>query len=134
ELSHGAIISLSLNVAMCGLVIGYLIYQFLKTTRFAEEKYIKMTTELQLKNQEVESQNEEKTVMLREIHHRVKNNLQVITSLLRLQSRETHDPKTLELFKDSTNRVVAMALIHDKMYQTKDLAKINLEEYLRTLL
>ncbi|MBK9591543.1 MAG: sensor histidine kinase [Crocinitomicaceae bacterium] len=82
----------------------------------------------------MEAQSEEKTVMLREIHHRVKNNLQVITSLLRLQSRESNDPKTLELFKDSTNRVIAMALIHEKMYQTKDLAKINLEDYLRTLL
>jgi len=127
ELSEGELISHTFNVIICGFIIAYLIYQFLKTTRFAEEKYVQMTTELQNKN-------EEKTVMLREIHHRVKNNLQVITSLLRLQSRETEDPKTLELFKDSTNRVVAMALIHDKMYQTKDLAKINLEEYLSTLL
>lgn len=127
ELSEGELISHTFNVIICGFIIAYLIYQFLKTTRFAEAKYVEMTTELQNKN-------EEKTVMLREIHHRVKNNLQVITSLLRLQSRETEDPKTLELFKDSTNRVVAMALIHDKMYQTKDLAKINLEEYLSTLL
>jgi len=133
-LSMGELISLSLNASMCGLIIAYLIYQFLKTTSYAEEKYRQLTSELKLKNIEVESQNEEKTVMLREIHHRVKNNLQVITSLLRLQAREARDPRTVELFKDSTNRVVAMALIHDKMYQTKDLAKINLEDYLKTLL
>lgn len=134
QLAKAERISLALNAGLCGVIIAYLVYQFLRTTRFAEEKYQQMTTALQDKNKEVESQNEEKTVMLREIHHRVKNNLQVITSLLRLQAREARDPRTIELFKDSTNRVVAMALIHDKMYLAKDLAKINLEDYLRTLL
>lgn len=133
-LSQGEIISLCVNGIICSSIIAYLVYQFINTNQFAETNYLRITSEMQQKNKEVELQNEEKTVMLREIHHRVKNNLQVITSLLRLQSRETHDPKTLELFKDSTNRVVAMALIHEKMYQTKDLAKINLEDYLRTLL
>lgn len=132
--TQGEIISLCINSSICGVIIAYLIYQFIHTNRYAEDKYLKITTELQQKNQEVELQNEEKTVMLREIHHRVKNNLQVITSLLRLQSREARDTKTIDLFKDSTNRVVAMALIHEKMYQTRDLAKINLEDYLRTLL
>jgi two-component sensor histidine kinase len=134
DFTQGELISLAVNVAICCLIIANLVFQFLKTTRFAEQSYLQLNEELTIKNSEVESQNEEKTVMLREIHHRVKNNLQVITSLLRLQSRETDDPKTLELFKDSTNRVIAMALIHEKMYQTKDLAKINLEDYLRTLL
>ena len=133
-LSQGELISHTLNVIICGLCIAYLIYQFLHTTNFARDKYIQLTSQLQVKNDEVQFQNEEKTVMLREIHHRVKNNLQVITSLLRLQSRELSDEKTVELFKDATNRVVAMALIHDKMYQSKDMAKINLEDYLSTLL
>ncbi|MBI3133223.1 MAG: sensor histidine kinase [Bacteroidetes bacterium] len=133
-LNQGEIISLCVNSCICSIIIAYLIYQFLNTNRFAESNYLRMTSELQQKNKEVELQHEEKTVMLREIHHRVKNNLQVITSLLRLQSREARDLETIELFKDSTNRVVAMALIHEKMYQTKDLAKINLEDYLRTLL
>lgn len=124
----------TINVLICGICIAFLIYQFLNTTKIAEEKYVQLTTELQHKKEEVELQNEEKTVMLREIHHRVKNNLQVISSLLRLQAREARDVRTTELFKDSTNRVIAMALIHEKMYQTKDLAKINLEDYLKTLL
>lgn len=127
-------IALAVNVCICMIVIAYLIYEFINTTHFAEASYHQMNVELRTKNQEVQLQNEEKSVMLREIHHRVKNNLQVISSLLRLQAREAKDDKTIELFKDSTNRVVAMALIHEKMYQTKDLAKINLEEYLRTLL
>ncbi len=133
-MAEAELIGISFNTIICGLIISFLIHQFINTKQVAEENYLRSNNELKEKNEEVHLKNEEKTVMLREIHHRVKNNLQVITSLLRLQSRETNDPKTLELFKDSTNRVIAMALIHEKMYQTKDLAKINLEDYLRTLL
>jgi two-component sensor histidine kinase len=71
--------------------------------------------------------------MLKEIHHRVKNNLQVITSLLRLQSKEIKDEKSIEHFNEAIQRVLAMALIHEKMYQSNDLSKIDLEAYLRTL-
>ncbi len=78
-------------------------------------------------------QNEEKTVMLKEIHHRVKNNLQIITSLLRLQSRELENPEAISKFKDSTNRVIAMSMIHEKMYQTDELSTMNLREYLHDL-
>ncbi len=133
-LQQGELMALSINFFISGLVISYLIYQFLKTTQFAEKQYKNLTTELQNKNLKVENQNVEKTVMLKEIHHRVKNNLQVITSLLRLQSKDIDDPLTIELFKDAMNRVSAMSLIHDKMYQTEDLSKINLENYLNSLL
>jgi len=71
--------------------------------------------------------------MLKEIHHRVKNNLQVITSLLRLQSREINDQKSTEYFHDAIQRVLAMSLIHEMMYQSKELSKINLEAYLESL-
>src|SRR6218665_3753305 len=75
-------------------------------------------------------QNEEKTVMLKEIHHRVKNNLQIITSLLRLQSRELESPEAIAKFKDATHRVIAMSMIHEKMYQTDELSTMRLKEYL----
>lgn len=133
-MADGELIALSFNTIVCGLIISFLIHQFIKTTQLAEENYLKTNSALTEKNKEVIQKNEEKTVMLKEIHHRVKNNLQVITSLLRLQSKDARDQRTIEMFKDSTNRVVAMALIHEKMYQNKDLAKINLEDYLKTLL
>lgn len=75
----------------------------------------------------------EKNVLLREIHHRVKNNMQIISSLLRLQSRLIRDDKLNEMFKESQNRIRSMALIHEKLYQTEDFTKINFAEYIRSL-
>jgi two-component sensor histidine kinase len=71
--------------------------------------------------------------MLREIHHRVKNNLQVITSLLRLQSKDIDDPEVIKQFSEATNRVIAMSLIHEKIYQTKNLSDIDISSYFETL-
>jgi PAS domain S-box-containing protein len=75
----------------------------------------------------------EKEILLREIHHRVKNNLQIISTLLYLQSRSIKEKKASEMFKDSQNRIKSMALIHDKLYQFKDLGKIDVAGYIRDL-
>jgi PAS domain S-box-containing protein len=72
----------------------------------------------------------EKEVMLREIHHRVKNNMQIILSLLRIQSRAVKERETREMFKQSQNRIRSMALIHEALYKSKDLAMIDIAEYI----
>jgi two-component sensor histidine kinase len=78
-------------------------------------------------------QNEEKQVMMKEIHHRVKNNLQVVNSLLRLQSKEVKDEEVVGMFKDTQRRVLAMAKLHENMYSTENLRLINVKNHLSVL-
>jgi PAS domain S-box-containing protein len=75
----------------------------------------------------------EKDTLLREIHHRVKNNLQIISSLLNLQSRYIEDSVSLEVFKESQNRVRSMAIVHEKLYKTENMSKIDFGEYIEDL-
>ncbi|HVN66565.1 MAG TPA: PAS domain S-box protein [Methanomicrobiales archaeon] len=77
---------------------------------------------------------EEKENLLREIHHRVKNNMQVVSALLVLQSKKTKDRKILEMFRDSEHRIKTMALIHEKLYQSRSFGTIDLAEYLTRLI
>ena len=75
----------------------------------------------------------EKEILLREIHHRVKNNMQVISSLLRLQSKYIKDRDDIEIFKDSENRISSMSLVHEKLYQSRDFTKIDFNVYISDL-
>lgn len=76
---------------------------------------------------------EEKELLLREIHHRVKNNLQIVASLFRLQLRQIDDPKALAILHDSENQISAMALVHKTLYQPKSLTRIYFRDFIREL-
>jgi signal transduction histidine kinase len=92
-----------------------------------------LARDLTTRQRELQASLNEKEVLLKELHHRVKNNLQVICSLLNSQSASTQDKRVRELFATSQNRVRSMALIHEQLYQSKNLATIDVAEYIRRL-
>jgi PAS domain S-box-containing protein len=95
--------------------------------------FIRDITERTRAEAQIRASLHEKEILLREIHHRVKNNLQVIASLVNLQADQITDERTRGLLFDTQSRVQAIALIHEKLYQSASLAEINLGDYLREL-
>nr|WP_255668583.1 PAS domain S-box protein [Methanocella sp. CWC-04] len=90
-------------------------------------------TERKKAEDEIKRALDEKDILLKEVHHRVKNNLQIISSLLNLQSAQIKDKHDLQLFKDSQNRIRSMALIHEKLYGNDTFSTLNFQDYVRSL-
>jgi two-component sensor histidine kinase/ligand-binding sensor domain-containing protein len=105
-------------------------YRARRLKQMVEER----TGELRTTNVRLAASIKEKEILIKEIHHRVKNNMQVISSLLNLQSASITDRDVLDIIKKSRDRVLSMALIHEKLYQSRDLARIDFEQYLRKLI
>jgi PAS domain S-box-containing protein len=100
----------------------------------ADMAIIRDITERKLTEKEIKKSLKEKEMLLSEIYHRVKNNMQIITSLLRLQSRHVREEEYREMFKESQNRIISMSLVHEKLYQSKDLTQIDFNDYIRDLI
>lgn len=90
-------------------------------------------TELALADETIRRSLREKETLLREIHHRVKNNLQIISSLLHFQGKKARDPVAAALFEDARQRLRSMTLVHEELYGSKDLADIDFHDYLKSL-
>lgn len=89
----------------------------------------------ELKEQSIRSEAalREKEILLREIHHRVKNNMQILSSLLRMQARRMDNEEVTKVMNESESRIRSMSLIHEKLYQSESLSTVNLQDYLNTL-
>ncbi len=129
ETKFALIVELSIAV----ICIGYVIYQFVSIHKQAYSQLFIANNKLLDRNAIIEEQNEEKTTLVKEIHHRVKNNLQIIVSLLRLQKSEIKSKEAKEQFSQAINRIMVMSLIHRKLYQENELAKVKIASYLQEL-
>ncbi len=125
---------MTVEAFLCFFFIGFFTVRFLKAIHFAEQNYFKANDELNIQLQNVSLQNDENAFLIKEIHHRVKNNLQIIVSMLRLQSYEMKTDEAKQNFEEAINRIMSMALIHQKMYEQKNLQYIDVNSYLQDLI
>jgi two-component sensor histidine kinase len=117
-------------LSLGGLTIVMLVAGFYFNRSRAKQRANQLLEE---KSEKITRQNAEKEILLKEIHHRVKNNLQIISSLLSMQTRTLMDEQAIDAMKESQSRVKTMALIHEKLYQYDNLSRINMKEYISQL-
>ena len=114
----------------CETSVTYVDYRGAKAT----QGIIRDITERKRSEQHIRRSMEEKELLLKEIHHRVKNNLQIISSLLSLQAQRIEDESALDAFVESRNRVHSMALVHEKLYKSDDFARIDFHGYVESMI
>ncbi|MBN2096843.1 response regulator [Candidatus Peregrinibacteria bacterium] len=117
---------------------GYILKPFTKLALKADIEMAlynhKVVNELKASSRKIKKSLEEREVMLKEIHHRVKNNMQIISSLLSHQSRRTKNKKTIGLFSESQARIQSMMLIHENLYESKDFSSVDFAAYVKRLM
>ena len=121
---------------MAGIIIlMVIIRQLLVLENLKRTKREELEASIKLESNQLELENSlnEKTVLLKEIHHRVKNNMQIISSLVELESLSA-EPKLKNILRDIQGRVMSMALIHEKLYSNNGLSQINLKDYAKSLM
>lgn len=130
------------NVEMIGItaeilialtVSGYFMSQHIIFMRYTEAQMSLANAELELQNQIIQRKSDENAILVKEIHHRVKNNLQIIISLLRMHRDEVGSNEAKKDFDEAINRILSMALLHQQMYREKELSRFSLEEYIHSL-
>ena len=120
-------------IALLALVI-FLIHKYNQSIQKNILRYSNILEEkVAVRTAEIEKQSQEKEILLKEIHHRVKNNLQVIASLLNIQAEFVKDKQTIQALEESKSRIRSMALIHERLYETKDFSRVNISDYLDRL-
>ena len=119
-----------LNASLTGIVVLVVMYYFSRTIGEKDEALVAANLELEKRNKEISNQHSHLQVLLKEVHHRVKNNLQIISSLMSLQERNIEDDEVAAVLNESKRRVEAIALIHQKLYQDNKVNRVDFNSYL----
>lgn len=127
------IVGLTVETLIALFVSGYFISQHLIFLGYTEGQMSLANAELELQNQIIQRKSDENAILVKEIHHRVKNNLQIIISLLRMHRDEVSSEETRKDFDEAINRILSMAILHQQMYREKDLSRFSLKEYIESL-
>jgi two-component sensor histidine kinase len=126
-------LALWLELLLGFITIAYLLQQYLSFQNYSKKQLEELNDSLEEQNDLILQKNKENLTLVKEVHHRVKNNLQIIISLLRMQRSELRSEEAKEQFSVAINRILSMSIIHEKLYQEKEPSKINIGEYLQTL-
>jgi len=130
----GSKLALFLELLLGFVSIGYMLTQFVVFQNYSRHQLQKLNTSLEEQNEMVLIKNQENITLVKEVHHRVKNNLQIIISLLRMQRSEIENDEAKNQFNVAINRILTMSIIHQKLYQEKEPSNINIKDYLKDLI
>ena len=128
--ANAAQVTQGLVAALVGLALLLVLAVIIWINR---QRQVKLRQQVASQNQALTKADADKAVLLKEIHHRVKNNLQVVSSLLSMQSREVSDPAALDAVQEGQSRVKSIALIHQKLYQNDNLSQVDFQDYTEQL-
>lgn len=123
-----------INLTGSASVIIVIMFYFSRTISDKDKALIQANTELELQNKEIFEQHKHLQLLIKEIHHRVKNNLQIISSLMSLQERSVKDKDVIAVLNESKRRVEAIALIHQKLYQNENEYQVDFKSYLEEIM
>lgn len=124
---------IAFEIPMIMAIISYMIYLNNKAHENVQNDLMQANKNLAVNNVEISQRDDEKTVLVKEIHHRVKNNLQIIVSLLRLQMSDVKSAEAKKHFTEAINRVLVMSSIHQKLYGQQDISRFDLQPYIEEL-
>jgi len=132
--SNTAVIINFINITSTGLIIIVVMIYYSTTINKKDEALVIANHALEKQNKEIFSQHQYQQILLKEIHHRVKNNLQIITSLLSLQSNAIENKDVSQVLDESRRRIEAIALIHEKLYQGDKIDRVDFKSYLMEIM
>jgi two-component sensor histidine kinase len=115
-------------------IISYLLYEYLRLKEHSVNELKEANIELEKQNLLIATKNNENEILVKEVHHRVKNNLQIVVSLLRMQANELKNEEAQKSFEEAMGRIMTISLIHQKLYNEKSLALIDFKSYFEELI